>query len=417
MTSLALIAALLAAPPGPAERGWVAPPRFAHLSPDERQAFPVRLSETGVFSDLRSLTPAPGLVAYYLNVPFWSDGAAKRRWIAVPDGKTIRFSPTEEWSFPVGTVLVKHFERRRDGDAVPLETRILVCDGRGGVRGASYRWRHDGSDADIVATGTTEPAADSHSGWYFPGPDDCRKCHLPAAGGVLGVNARQLNRDTGGENQLIAWNRLGQFDGFDEATLSAVPTLTATDDASAGLETRARSYLDANCGYCHRPGGAVADFDARFTTPLARQNLIGVPARINLGVDGARFVAPNDPWRSMVLVRTGMLGPTGMPPLAHQSIDARGLELLRAWVESLPGDPTLPPPTIESAGHGFPHSVTIRHDDPRAVVRYTLDGGTPGKSSAAYRGPIELTGPTTVRARAYRPGWNRSIAVHATFVD
>lgn len=421
--------ALLVAAVDAVRAGDRATPLF-DLSADAGGEPPTRLSETGVFTDLRTLSPA-GLVPYELNVPFWSDGAAKRRWIAVPDGKAVRFSATGEWTFPAGTTFVKHFELPSENGGAQkahrLETRILVCDGQGGVRGASYRWRQDESDADLVTAPLAEDvnrlAGESPPHvWYFPGPEDCRKCHLPAAGGVLGVNTRQINRDITAadghaENQLLAWSRLGLLGGFEQESLPELARLSATDDSTASVESRARSFLDANCAYCHRPGGAVADFDARFDTPLMSQNLIAVPARINLGIDGAKFVAPNDPWRSMLLVRVGMLGSTGMPPLAHEAIDHRDVELLRDWIGSLPGEPTLAPPVIERMGESEkPARVALRHDDPEAVLRYTLDGGTPGKSSPIYSGPIEAAGPTTVRARAYRPGWNRSIAVYATFV-
>lgn len=428
---LAAFLALLVAAVQVVRAGERAMPLF-DLSADAGGELPARLSETGVFTDLRTLSPATALVPYELNIPFWSDGAAKRRWVAVPEGEAIRFSATEEWTFPAGTSFVKHFELPAESvageKAQRLETRILVCDGQGGVRGASYRWREDGSDADLVTAPLTrsvsDGAADESPGrtWYFPGPDDCRKCHLPAAGGVLGVNTRQINRvftaaDGHGENQLLAWSRLGLLGGFEQESLPELARLSEADDSTASVEIRARSFLDANCAYCHRPGGAVADFDARFDTPLMSQNLIGVPARINLGIDGAKFVAPNDPWRSMVLVRVGMLGSTGMPPLAHQRIDHRGVELLREWIGSMPGEPTLAPPVIERMGESEePVRVALRHDDPEALIRYTLDGGTPGKSSPIYSGPIVAAGPTTVRARAYRPGWNRSIAVYATFV-
>src|SRR5215213_8619633 len=93
------------------------------LPADEAGPMPARLSETGAFTDTAALTPHPGLIPYDLNVPFWSDGADKRRWVAIPDGATIRFSPAGEWAFPPGTVFVKHFEQ----DGRRLETRLLVC--------------------------------------------------------------------------------------------------------------------------------------------------------------------------------------------------------------------------------------------------------------------------------------------------
>jgi hypothetical protein len=73
--------------------------------------FPPTLAETGLFQDLRSLTPAPGVVPYSINVPFWSDGAEKARWFAARTMNSfIEFSPTEQWDFPVGTTWVKHFD-------------------------------------------------------------------------------------------------------------------------------------------------------------------------------------------------------------------------------------------------------------------------------------------------------------------
>ncbi len=68
------------------------------------------LSQTGSFTNLANLTPASGLIEYDLNIPFWSDGALKRRWIAIPGNAYIVFSPTGNWTFPIGTVIVKHFE-------------------------------------------------------------------------------------------------------------------------------------------------------------------------------------------------------------------------------------------------------------------------------------------------------------------
>jgi uncharacterized repeat protein (TIGR03806 family) len=381
------------------------------MPPYERGPLPERLSQTGAFADTGALTPSPGLVAYEVNVPFWSDGADKRRWIAVPRGERVRFSPTGEWSFPDGTVFVKHFESggRR------VETRVLVRDAAGGVYGASYKWRPDQADAELVREGRRD------EGWYLPGPADCRKCHLAAAGGVLGVNTRQLNRGRpdATENQLLAWSRLGLFDAAVRAEdVPRLPRLTPIDQPGTAAGERARSYLDANCAHCHRPGGAAADFDARSETPPERQALIDAPARINLGIDRARQVAPNDPWRSMVLRRMETLEETRMPPIGHESIDRQGAAILREWIASLPGPPVIGPPAIEPTGGDFrePVRVTISHPDPAVVVCYTLDGGPPGPSSPVYGGPLRVTTSATVRARAFKPGHTQSIVVQDTFV-
>jgi len=184
------------------------------------------------------------------------------------------------------------------------------------------------------------------------------------------------------------------------------------------LEDRARSYLDANCAYCHRPGGVVADFDGRYSTPLDGQGLVNAPARINFGLDRARMIAPNDPWRSVVLARMMTLEQTRMPPLGHEVSDRRAIEMLTAWVHSLPGPPVVAPPEVSPKGGDFPTPVRVelRHSDPAAQVRYTLDGSAPAAKSAVYRGPLELKASATVRARAFRAGHTPSVTVQETFI-
>src|SRR5205814_10599571 len=130
--------------------------------PDEAKgAMPALLSQTGAFDEPPHLSPSASLIAYDLVASFWSDGASKSRWIAVPndgaDGvRKIKFAPRGEWTFPRGTVFVKHFELATD-EAHPdikrrLETRLLVCDSTGGVYGVTYKWRADNSDAELLRT-------------------------------------------------------------------------------------------------------------------------------------------------------------------------------------------------------------------------------------------------------------------------
>src|SRR5262249_40863820 len=147
--------------------------------------------------------------------------------------------------------------------------RLLVRGGMGTGYGATYRWRPDDSDADLLPDGLTE-TVDAKTGrtWTYPSRSDCLVCHNSAAGLVLGVNTRQLNRSTlyagkVSDNQLRAWGQAGLFGpGPVEKDIPSYPRLSAVGDPKATLETRVRSYLDANCAFCHRPGGSPAQFDA-----------------------------------------------------------------------------------------------------------------------------------------------------------
>ena len=44
-----------------------------------------------IFSILNFLLPAAGVLPYELNLPFWSDGAEKSRWMVLPQGGQIGF--------------------------------------------------------------------------------------------------------------------------------------------------------------------------------------------------------------------------------------------------------------------------------------------------------------------------------------
>jgi uncharacterized repeat protein (TIGR03806 family) len=321
---------------------------------------PLTLSETGVFSNLADLTPSTGFTAYDVNTPLWSDGAHKARWMAIPDGEAIGYASSGEWTFPNGSVFVKHFELPID-ETDPsrirrLETRILVRDATGYVYGGSYKWRTDNSDADLVINAVTEDITIAEAGgdlrvqpWFFPGRQDCRSCHTRGAGGVLGLNTPQSNRDhlfteSGlSDNQLRAWNHAGYFSpALDEATLPTLTKFYALDDASATIEQRARSYLDANCAHCHRPGEAPAFWDARIELPLSTANIINGPVSNALGVIGARVIVPGDLTRSILHKRLGTATATyKMPPLAKNTVDTAALALIDQWIGEVQTPPVM----------------------------------------------------------------------------
>ena len=202
-----------------------------------------------------------------------------------------------------------------------------------------------------------------------------------------------------------------------EAKLATLSKLARAEDLTRSLEDRARSYLDANCAQCHRPQGTVANFDARFDTPLAKQNLINGPILIDEGIDGARAIAPNDIWRSILLMRLSRLDGTKMPPLAHSEIDPRGVALLRAWIESLAGPRVLPPPEITPVGGDYRKAVIVhlKASEPDGSIRYTLDGSVPTTADLLYEQPIAVVAPTVLRAKAFKPGFTKSITAQEVY--
>jgi uncharacterized repeat protein (TIGR03806 family) len=327
--------------------------------PPPAKVLPKLLSQTGVFADLASLQPANFLIPYSVNSPLWSDGAMKTRWFTLPTNSVIGFSANGEWAFPAGSVFVKNFDLPVDDTDQKilrrLETRVLVRDTNGTVYGASYKWRADDSDADLVSVGTNEDieiktaTGTRTQKWFYPGRQDCLTCHTTISGGVLGLNTRQLNGSfkypngvTG--NQLHTLGHLGIFDAaFDDRKIFFYPHLVNITNTAAALQLRVRSYLDANCAMCHRPGSAGAFFDTRFGTPLKKQNLINGAVANQLGIPGAKVIVPGDTNKSILFQRISITGENQMPPLARNLVDDKTVAVIGKWISSLhAAAPSLP---------------------------------------------------------------------------
>lgn len=304
---------------------------------NEASPVPALLSATGCVDPQAPAEPAAGLIEYAVAVPFWSDGADKERWLAIPDGTSIDVAADGDFMLPSGSVLMKHF---RLGSRL-VETRLFMRHPDGVWAGYSYEWDDAGTDATLVEGGKTS-SIDGQD-WIFPSGSECLNCHTSTAGGSLGLEAAQLNHSityaaTGRTaNQLETLDAIAMFSSpLGDPDLQ--PALPSADDPAAALDARARAYLHSNCAHCHRPGGPTpGDTDLRFSTSLANTNACDTePQSGDLGLgDGARIVAPGDPAASVLLARMDRRDANAMPPLASNLIDADGVALISDWIESL----------------------------------------------------------------------------------
>lgn len=310
---------------------------------------PRRLSDTGLFASLSPLEPVAGAFPYLVNVPLWSDGADKHRFLLLPEAGQLGFRPHGAWEVPVGTRLVKTFSLDTvEGEAVRtriLETRVIRRD-PAGWSVATYVWNAAQTDALLLEGSLTRelsvPSGEGGSRrqtWYFPSQADCVACHTRASGFLLGVQTRQLNRlGTDGRPQIETLGQRGLLSG--EVGASAdLPRHPQPDDTSAPVAARARAYLAANCGFCHMPGApGNAVIDLRPDVPLDQARLVDEPpGQDHLGLgDRARILAPGHPERSLLWRRMVHRGDRrAMPPLASSLVDRQGSALIEAWIRGL----------------------------------------------------------------------------------
>jgi hypothetical protein len=296
-----------------------------------------------------------------------------------------------KWVFPAGTVMVKNFmfaDMSQPSKYKLVETRLFIrLDKPQLLEGVStewigygYKWDDNQTDATLVGTlGTNDDGSDTNvtamfnvktmAGatqpitWNYPSRLDCITCHtsitpstMPTSGYTIGPETAQMNRTVAGDtmNQIDKLALLGVFETAPAKPYKAAlvtpypvqnPGQTGLSPATGTLEQQARSYIHANCSFCHRPDGKFSAFDVRYDVPFASTNLLCTPpGKGDLGVTGAKLLVPTDPMSSLIWLRMHApkgdmtTGETGrMPEIGSAVIDNQGTALISQWITSING--------------------------------------------------------------------------------
>jgi hypothetical protein len=357
-----------------------------------------KLSLTGCMDPNTPTQVTSKAIYYEVNSPLWSDSAAKTRAFVLPAGGKIHVkdcapnagdaalsecvapngiangvADTGKWILPVGTVMIKSF--MFDGKLV--ETRLLmrVDDATAQLFelaygfppgtewvGVNYQWNEAQTEA-VVLPSYPRTTAMFNTGlrtvaWTFPDATDCVACHT-ASVGTLGPETAQMNRTVKNANQIDTFVGMGLFDDTAPTKPYANPTVEPYANTALGLtgppagatlDQEARSYLSANCGFCHRPDVNYQGFDLRYSLSLHDTGLCGLQMQNGYpnpdgGVAISSYLdfAPGNHANSALWVRmitpaatSASQGDTGrMPTLASYVIDSQGAQLVAQWIDSI----------------------------------------------------------------------------------
>lgn len=309
---------------------------------------PAQLRDTGLYADWERREIDPRNLPFSPQYPLWSDGAAKRRWVRLPEGTFIDASNPDAWEFPVGTRLWKEFRFDR-----VAETRFIERTADG-WRYAAYAWTEDGQEAPLAPARGVPRSVPIRDGvrHAIPSRTDCTACHEAGTGPVLGLSSLQLSPDRDpnaphaeplppGAVTLPNLVQRGLLRGLPSRLLEQPPRVrAATPTARAAL-----GYLHANCGTCHSSAGELASLSFSLTYPVVGTPDAPVPAiATSLGLASKfemsgnpdlreRVCAGGDPDHSMLVQRMSSRHPAlQMPPLGTRLVDEHAVGLVRRWI-------------------------------------------------------------------------------------
>ncbi|MEY4508970.1 MAG: hypothetical protein RLZZ450_1092 [Pseudomonadota bacterium] len=270
----------------------------------------------------------------------WSDGADKKRWIQLPNGKQINTTDPNAWDFPEGTRVWKEFGFK----GKRVETRYMLKN-QGVWEFRTYKWNDTDTDAVSIETGADVMLPGGQL-YTIPTPEQCNECHVGSRDKLLGFQQVLLG--------------LPGAKGLDLATLAAEKRLsvppartnyTIPDDGT-GMSAQVLSWIHVNCGVsCHNEtGNAKANSSKLFmridpgqldAPTTADWNII----KLTLGVKsvtanffGNTRIIPGAPDDSLIVQLAQTRGSNrAMPPLGTRIVDPNAIGAIREWITRLGG--------------------------------------------------------------------------------
>lgn len=322
--------------------------------PERIFEFHDKLSDYKFFQGkLADLKPVDGVVPYDLNTPLFSNYAEKLRFIKIPKGERAVYNDTAVFNFPPGTVFIKNFFYPTDfrnpskGKKI-LETRLLVHEEKGWTA-YPYIWNDEQTEAFYDPAGETKSVQYINASgkkisanYVIPNKNQCKGCHIKGQAMVpIGPTARHLNREysytSGLKNQILYWYENGLLDNYP----TDIPKLAVWNDPSTGdLESRARAYLDINCGNCHNRFGPASTSGLFLDIYENEKNHLGInksPVAAGRGAGNLQFdITPGQPQNSILVFRMKTNDPSiAMPEIGREQVHQEGVALIEEWIRKM----------------------------------------------------------------------------------
>ena len=291
--------------------------------------WPEKLSETGLYKNIKDDQLHEGVKYYEPQFELWSDGATKRRWAYFPSNKQIDSSNPDEWKFPEGTKFWKEFTK----DGTRVETRLLS---KVGPRdhdwlAVSYVWNQEQTEAFATKDAVNDVLNTTHD---VPSARQCTGCHGGRQSRILGFSAIQL-----GNQKPLSLDMLRR----DNLISHPIQDFSIPGDSDT---QQVLGYLHANCAHCHnltRPkqeGKRCFDPRKNFDLSLRTSEIdhLHTTALYKTAVGPNKVIRAGS--AAMSRIHKRMLGSSmfrpRMPALATEEIDIQKLRQLRDWINKLP---------------------------------------------------------------------------------